>query len=577
MPEAPLPTETMLDHQHADQLGGAIGGTALIEAGEIGEATNDVKSISELINRSPEWLTDGLDENKFKQVRFGNDERFYHVDLSDNPIESGYPLGDLVSIIQIGKRSVHVWRIEGEQESAQFILTDDTFEIGENGDLNGWWTTLEVGQEINITDNIGDDSEGEFDIKLTDYEGQYEMALRNKSNIPARSIRAESSNEIEERVQMEEQRIQEEQRAEESRLYREWLTSQEFDNFVDFSNYETFLSTSVDHYLRTPERTGNDNRGVKYVEVHVNGDGEAFIIPAPRSMRPYGATTGGHHSIVDELRVYEGYDEFPNYMKFVDSCKIDTDTIRSKGYLRVNEDGELVLELNQNRGTPTEREDFRWLEDATRDAKNVGIDKVILEDFSTKDRIEVDLSSKAERKVYFSPRLELFSDPNIQSNSLTVGILEDVTVGQEKIVKAKNGQHSSIKKVREINLEGRQADLKIHGPLIDRIAMRRDGFKDTEYPITVHTDDGDVKLAVTYQFDQQYGEFGISFRYESEPPDSFQETQDAIAETVLDNIAMQFHKAEKIAVSISRAIGKNGKPSIQGLQAKNPYYFNHVA
>lgn len=54
-----------------------------------------------------------------------------------------------------------------------------------------------------------------------------------------------------------------------------------------------------------------------YAEIHLVEE-EPIVVVSPRDLRPYGATVGGHHSLIDEMRSYGEGLHYPELIDFAD-------------------------------------------------------------------------------------------------------------------------------------------------------------------------------------------------------------------------------------------------------------------
>jgi hypothetical protein len=283
----------------------------------------------------------------------------------------------------------------------------------------------------------------------------------------------------------------------------ELAQSSGMDAAVDVSSPVAFTASMVGYAKEHPDEMQDRvvGRG-RYAEIHLV-HGEPLVAISPRSMRPHGATIEGTHSIIDELRIYDGKD-FPRFMHAIDKFggkAISTDTVVAKGLLRPGtpQEPSITLEL----GNLTAK-DLNWLGDLQVQAERMGLDGgVVLQEKKRKGLHSVELDKLPTSYHIRTVSLKTLRDLGVevpQHQDIKSGIVTGAEVSDVVWLKQELSDTAVLSKRITVGLEKLEANSVLHQPLYDQA-----GMDDPHGYIVFNLDGQPVKLGVRYGTDIRLG------------------------------------------------------------------------
>lgn len=313
-------------------------------------------------------------------------------------------------------------------------------------------------------------------------------------------------------------------------------TTGSMDDALDSSSPEMFMATSVEYFRSHPEELKEG----RYTEIH-EVDGKPFLAISPRPMRPYGATVGGHHSLIDEMRGYNEATQFPNFMEAVsvlgseaDDLDATSTTLRAKGIL-CQDGAELNLIVQDMR-----RDANRLLGSLQDTASRSGIDRVLVQKlYEPKDREPIDLST-AERQIEIRADYKMLheADTGVPENpDVLVGIVTAAEVGDTSIRMA----NSKAARTTGVSLSMLESHIPRHAALYEAASIKDEhGYIDFAVDnqairlgvrYSSHTYRGEKEQTINLFYDKDYGKIALPLQeailheitcygFQNSPPDT---------------------------------------------------------
>jgi hypothetical protein len=296
------------------------------------------------------------------------------------------------------------------------------------------------------------------------------------------------------------------------------------DDVIDATSTQAFTASMVEFLRAHPEQQEGQGR---YTEVHVV-DEEPVVVVSPRPMRPYGATVGGHHSIVDELKMWDG-NQYPRFMGALEGLHpdISTDTIVAKGLLKAHADGNEELELKEIRGS---ERTLPWLQKIHKIAPEMGIDGGVSvtenhympDAKNTKlDQLRTAFSVRSDIEIYHAT-----SEFDPENPAITTGIIKGIVQEDEQM--ALGYGSNDLQKTSAITLNILEGHTILHSPLYE--ASDLDGG-DNRY-LKVLVEGEEVGFNLQYASDERDNTQSINIFYEKDYGDTVADFQKSLVSHV---------------------------------------------
>lgn len=322
---------------------------------------------------------------------------------------------------------------------------------------------------------------------------------------------------------------------------------QNLEEAVDPSSPETMAANMVEYLRQHPEHVGNG----WYSEVHIV-DGQPVFLPAPRTMQEGGASIGGSHSIIDELRNGDGY-RFPIYMEAAEQLTGESDSalgmLAAKGLIK-NVDGVMSLELRDIRRIDNKS----WIDGLYKQASALGLDGGIVirqQSYLTDERHEPirldEVKKKYEMRSQFT-RLRDIGEVRENQFMLSGVVTEIDTVSSGMAI---NNWHKSIRvdNKEEYKLSLVDARTDSHAPVYDTL-----GIKDYHHYIDVMVEGQPIRVGARYSSDtQRPGDFAqsINLFYDRDYGDSVAGFETALVGHLL-RVALPHCPTARQTIAISK-------------------------
>lgn len=349
-----------------------------------------------------------------------------------------------------------------------------------------------------------------------------------------------------------------------ARGYEPQATAESFDEAIDTTSPQSFMRSSVDYLRAHPEELAEG----RYTEVHVV-DGAPLIAISPRPMLPYGATVGGHHSLIDEMRGYNEHHKFPNFMKATAMLGDEAnevfathDSLRAKGV--VYRDGEALNMVLQD----IRRDSNGVLKSVQEVASQAGIDRVLIKELYGKaDQEPIDLSKtnkyievRADYSKIGEAETGMPQNPDVMSGIVTNAEVGDATMSL-------SGTNPTVR--TGISLSMLESNIPRHAELYKYAEMQDDhgyiDFKMGEQTVRMgirygsDTYKGKTEQTVNLFYDREYGQDVLPLQH-AVLKEIINSGFYGSAEDAVTSVTVSYPDSDGRAVVTRHKVGNNGKP-----------------
>ncbi|HTE58480.1 MAG TPA: hypothetical protein VK694_07075 [Verrucomicrobiae bacterium] len=300
------------------------------------------------------------------------------------------------------------------------------------------------------------------------------------------------------------------------------------------------IHQALDRFRDAPAGAG------PYTEIHLV-EGDPIVVVSPRDLRSYGATVGGHHSLMDEMRSYDERYHYPELIDFANKHGLTTETVKAKGWAVKREDGGFDLRVDAVRDQRYDSS-TTWIGGLKEKATAAGFQEVFLTDMArrspARERVEARdpvLDVKIDTTWLASDEVpdRAYSEANVLR-----GVVRGFEVEEAWVLDKNAGAYIPEKRLA---IDAVQARVNLHMYIYEAIQANEGGYCDIEWngkrlkvdaKYDIERDRRTAQLAIF--FPQDYGEDG-------------EELQNAIAGAFAREFMHGYRYADELNVVVSKS------------------------